>query len=348
MRIVSVCRVYPTQRPGGMPFVCQDRAEELARQGHEVHVLTTSRNPHTVEFVEEVNGVSVHHLPCKPQTYTKEFAETCADVCVRLAPDILHLDSFDRERVWWKERPGNPKVVAVTMHGNAVGTELTKWNLFREGIEHNVRSIDFRDMDLERVGLKKADRVLAVSRSEEWQLTDVMGLLQTRRVYNPIAPYFFSRPRTPIKTGAPFLCAAISGHKQRGFSFAREIAGRCGRELRIVSDVPRQDMPNVYDECAAVLLPTLFAQGYDLTVAEANARGRLVYATATGSYLREYDEGPAICLARGYSVNGFVETIKATEPLGWLEGEWFVGEYWGNGRHRPDKHVKNWLEALNV
>lgn len=347
MKIVSVCRVYPTQRPGGMPFVAMDRAEELARQGHEVHVLTTGgtgegRSEHGGK---DKNGVWIHYLPGPAQAYSSQFAEGCAFWCKELLPDVIHLDSFDRERVWWKDRPGNPKVVAVTMHGNQVGTDLTKWNLFRDGIQHNERSIDFRAMDLERIGLKNADRVLAVSLNEEWQLRDVLALSQTRLVYNPIPSYFFSKEIADVPENAPFLCAAVSGHKERGFDLAKKVAEACGRELMVVKAIPRTSMPSVYDSCAAVLLPTRYAQGYDLTVAEANARGRGVYATPTGSYLRERHSG--LKAVKGFNVEDFVEAIRNPfqschfrDPIGLIPES--------ISRHKSEHHVINWLSALGV
>jgi glycosyltransferase involved in cell wall biosynthesis len=343
MRIVNVCRVVHTQRAGGMIFCQQDRCEELARQGHEVHILTTSYKGQGMKSL--LNGVTIHHLNCPTQFYSAQFASECEKTCRDLQPDVIHLDSFDRDRVWWKDRPGNPKVVAVTMHGNSVGTALTKWNLFREGIRHNVRSIEFRDMDLERIGLKNADRVIAISLNEEWQLLDVLGLSQVVHVANPIAPYFFTDPKSPVPEDGSFLCAAISGHGERGFLVAQETAERLGRKLKIVKGVPRREMPKFYDECAAVLLPTMYAQGYDLCVAEANARGRLVYATLTGSYYHEVEDNEMLIPVRQRTPESFIEALEGTPPEGRIG---IAGFKWYVDRHLPANHVDDWLRALNL
>lgn len=336
MKIVSVCRVYPTQRPGGMPFVCQDRAEELVRQGHDVHVLVTSvpeEHQHEV-----VNGVNVHYADGPPQAYSTRFAEYCAAFCRSYLPDVIHLDSFDRDRVWWISRPGNPKVVAITMHGNAVGTALTEWNLMRsESVNSSAWSNKWAE---ERKGLLQADRVIAISKNEEWQLRDVLAVPHTRLVYNPIPSYFFNPEPVAIPDGAPLLCAAISGHQKRGFDIARQVVAKLGRTLRIAQNIPRHEMPALYRSCAAVILPTYYAQGYDLTCAEAIASGRMVYASPTGSYLRERDPR-SVVIAEENSVEAFIKLITIVPPVVLAPSE-------VRYNHRPHVHVQRWLGELGL
>jgi hypothetical protein len=113
-----------------------------------------------------------------------------------------------------------------------------------------------------------------------------MGLKQARLIYNPIPEYFFKEPK-PLPDKKRFLCASISGHNERLYDLAKEAAKEAGVELNVVSSKPRHEMPAVYDAHTALVLPTAYAQGYDLTVAEALARHRHVIATATGSYLQE-------------------------------------------------------------
>src|SRR5262249_27527681 len=204
MRFGCVCRVSPTQRPGGMPFVCQDRAEELARRGHDVHVLTTGP-PGTGPAPVVVNGVSVHHLDCEPQVYSEAFAAGCRDRCRDLCPRVLHLDSADFARPWWENRPGGPQTVAVTLHGFETGAFLTRWNQFRTGVGPAPEFPAETVRQHARILGTTFDRVLAISLHEFWMLADVYGLWNVALVYNPIAPAFFARPPAPPPADGPWL-----------------------------------------------------------------------------------------------------------------------------------------------
>src|SRR5690606_34600354 len=111
-------------------------------------------------------------------------------------------------------------------------------------------------------------------------------------VYNPISWSFFNAPRmTPKEHSAKFvLCAAFSGAEIRGFRLAENAALQLKLPFRVANNVDRKAMHAVYDEASVFVLPTFYAQGYDLTVAEALARGCPVVVSATGSYLREFED----------------------------------------------------------
>lgn len=328
-----------------MLFVCQDRAEALAKLGHEVYVLTTGGQPHI-----RLNGVTVFHLPCAPQVYSSEFAALCVEQCKQLEPDVLHFDSADLQRPWWTERPGNPRVVAVTMHGFSFGGWLTKWNLYRCGLDPREPTFPAAAIRREAEILRKTfDRVLAISLHEQTMLEDQYGIPQARLVRNPIADYFFDLPTVLPPDNKRFLCAAISGHGQRGFKLAEQAAKAAGVQLQVVSDCVRSKMPCIIDECQGLLLPTFYAQGYDLTVAEALARRRPVVVSATGSYLREWGtsgwpyhdgfESPVITFPAG-DAEALAAILRKPMPV--------VEEEFTDDSHRPKFHAKRWLEALEL
>lgn len=345
MKIMCVCRVYPTQRPGGMCFVAQDRAEELARRGYEVVVITTGLTVgQTREEVQTVNGVVVRHQPCAPQAYSREFADGCINECKSFRPDILHLDSFDRDRPWFQDRPGNPsEVVAITMHGTHVGAALTEWNRFQAG-QGASTGLKFKDWRQEAIGLARADHVFAISEAEQWQLEDVYGLPNVHLVYNPIAPYFFEKEITAPPKDGYLLVAAISGSGVRQWPVAEKIAAAVGVPLRKAENIPRTEMPAVYDGCRLVLLPTLYAQGGDLAVCEAMARGRAVAGYATGTYYfgPRFDEGPfsdLYVVPRGHET----ELVKTVRQL--------LDRPPGKSRvicFRPEEHVGRWLLGMQL
>ncbi len=328
MKLVLVCRVWTGHRPGGMPNVLHDRAVELARLGHEVHVLTTGG---LAQCAEE-EGVQVHSLDCPPQIYSDAFARECESRVNHLAPGLLHLDSYDRDRCWWSGRPN----VAVSMHGLAFGGWLTKLNLARLGRgvfdPHDTQWTD------EARQLAEARVVIAVSRWELTIMRQIYGLTHARLVYNPIGSWFFNLPRTPRPKAGRFFCAGMALHHERGFDIAAAAAERAGVELITARGVPREKMPSLYDHCDALVLPTFLSQGYDLTVAESLTRGRPVIASAAGSYLDELEDMPGtVLLAPGASIEEWARILKSDLPE--------VPDGVAN-RHQPAQHVESWLEAV--
>jgi len=302
MRIVSVCRRYG--EPGGMENVVHDRAEELRALGHDVFILNSSDGQ-----------------------YSAEFAAHCVDQCTRLAPDVVHLDSYDAGRPWWVDRPGNPRVIACTLHSNPWSSFFSKWNLWRHGRASHP-GMSYVNAAAQCDLMRSFDVVIGISRHECRLLRDMCGVWDAWLVYNPIAPYFFDKPTVPLPDGAPWL--HVGTNAARGVDVARAACELAGVELRIVTGVPREAMVAVYDECCGLLLPTFRSDGYDLTVAEASARGRPVVAGATGACATE-------CM---YTVPlGDAEALAAelrAEPACVMSAE----------QHEPRAHALAWLEAV--
>lgn len=341
MKILLVCRVYPSFRQGGMPFVCGDRADELARQGHEVHVLTNCNSRPAEEIV---NGVTVHHCRTdKEGEYCQQFADQGIEFSKKFSPDILHFDGMDTSRPWAGLRPGNPQVVALTLHGFGWGSFLTRWNGYRMAVDKERRCPEFNAGDM----MKEADTfrnnfdaVFGVSEHEYSMLRDCYGIPHSHLVYNPIPPYFYSNPLKVPPKDFCLMAAAVHGHGTRGFHWAAEICNRMGIELKTYQNVPRSEMPSKYDECSAVILPTMYAQGFDLTVAEAFSRNRPVLASATGSYFREARNGGIRLFDMG--------NMKDMERVILCEKASHIGIKTLTLRQefRPEEHVNSWFSKL--
>jgi glycosyltransferase involved in cell wall biosynthesis len=346
MKIAIISRAYPTHRPGGMLFCCQDRAEELARQGHEVHVVTTGVFGYGGVKLDALNGVYLHYTYSPPCEWSAEFA-IAAERSVRgIEPDVVHFESFDRQRPWHVNLPNDIRKV-VTMHGFGMGAFLTDWNLHRIG-QADSPTFPAAKIMAEAKALATFDRVIAISRHERTLLEDCYGLPNVRLVYNPIAPCFFDKVQVEPPAKRRFLCAAISGQSERQFGLAQEAAKMAGVELVTVNDVPRHEMPAVYDSVSAVVVPTCYAQGYDLTIAEAFARGRPAIVSATGSYLREErhrseqrldgfeDQFPAVVVPLG-DATALATAMNRPLPKVWSDE---------SAKHFPSVHVENWLKAV--
>lgn len=320
-----------------MPHVTWDRALALAAAGHDVHLVTTAKAPadgrwKAVTFEGPAN-LTTHYLASVPQQWSAPFAEACVATCRRLGPDVVHSDSFDRERPWWA---GISCRKAVTMHGAGWGALLTQWNLYRTGLRRQMPSLDGPALKAEAEALAKADAVLAVSRWEWRMLRDQYGLSRARLVYNPIAPAFFNAPVKTVGGVRRFLCAAVSGQAERGFAQAQAACQRAGVPFEEVRDVPREKMPGVYDRALALLLPSGFAQGFDLSVAEARARGVPAILSPTGSYLDEAQ--PWDRHAELGDVDGLAALLRGYEPPAVPPG--------AADAHRPEAHAAAWLEAV--
>lgn len=331
MRIMLVSRVYPTHRPGGMPHVCKDRAVELARQCHDVHVVTTSCSKTAdktlpgITMVEE--GVTVHYTSSPAHKWSPEFSVECLRLWKELKPDILHSDSFDRENWWWRGMP-----MSVTMHGFTFGAWLTDWNEHR-AYGNPLPPFPAAEAAAEADMLRSAKTVLAVSRWEHRMLRDQYGL-QPRLVYNPIAPAFFQQPPTGVERRV-FLCVAVSQGGRRGFAVAKRAATLAGVRLVTAQGLSRERMPAMYDQAKALVLPTAFAQGYDLAVAEGRSRGCPAIMTATGSYLEEAEWWDKLVPI------GDVGAVADAMSTPFTEAE-NIGE----SRHVPRIHALNWLDAV--
>lgn len=366
MKIMLVSRVTHFHRPGGMPHVLRDRAEALALLGHEVFVVTTGHLGYREAMFQ--CGVTYIFVQCPSTQWTREFAEGCAHRYNVLNPDVLHFDSFDRRFQWWSE------TACVTMHGFGWGAKLTRWNMYRTGNPIDAPpGVDWVDLRMEAEALKSFRTVIGVSRHEERMLRDEYGLPRVRLVYNPIADYFFlwkevkhptdgfwyaDRPLCtkcggiggeylacghcgttgyePLKRNATyFLCAAISGQRERGFDIAERACRAAGAEMRVANKTLRENMPVQYDGAKALLLPTFYAQGFDLAVCEARARGVPCIMSATGSYLAEAEPWDVLVPCG----NGRALEAALRGPFGTVDIE-------SAERHRPRRHAEEWLKAV--
>ena len=365
MKILNVVRVYATHgRPGGMIHVATDRSEALARAGHEVHVLTTAATGHRTTHAETVNGVRVWHSATAPQEYSDEFANMCRQVCEHLKPDVIHLESWDKHRCWWHAFAGKVKV-AVTNHGEAVGSQLTEWRMRLHGrskwhptaIEPAIYPGEWLT---ERQQLKFADVVLATCRFDRWLLADLVGLGgKVKLVYNPLPPWMWENkfkdlavlegwgpdhvtdiknPKFGTRRDGPrqFAAVGLYGHAVRGFDVAQAACKEAGVGL-LTPKCSRRELRDVYDNCSGLLLPGFWSQGYDLCAAEALARQRPLIMSDAGIGTMEAEGRPWIRTFPVGDVAALAEILRGPLPAVPPDAA---------DAHRPENHVKAWLAAV--
>lgn len=316
-----------------MAFVCQDRAEALAKIGHEVFVITTG-----AACSREQGMLSIIGAGCPECRYSDEFATRCSELVRQIDPAIVHLESFDSARPWWVDC-GKP--VTITLHGFGFGAFLSHWNLWHVN-KFMPLQCGREQMLKERDLLAKADRVIAISPSELWQLQDPYALSNAVLVRNPISNDFFDRPLADPPVRRSFVCAAVSHAAQRRF---REVK-RIGRDIEVAvtmaDSYERSQMPELYDRHSALVLPSLYAQGSSLTTDEALSRGRPVIAWNTGSIW--HDQRPGIVKVAPGDLDGLAAAMTGHLPT--------VDAVTSHGvptpPNHPAVHADNWLKAVAI
>ncbi len=110
-----------------------------------------------------------------------------------------------------------------------------------------------------------------------------------------------------------------------------------GHVVDVVNDLPREQLPDFYDSARALLLPTFYAQGYDLSIAEALARRRPSIVSCTGSYRRE------VMIAKTSVVIPLNDAGALANALSSPMPEVPVG---AADMHHPAAHAQAWLTAV--
>ncbi len=151
MRIAMLC--FPT--PGGSGVVAVELARELARRGHEIHLVS-----HAMPFrLEKGGGVFYHEVPLREfplfpyPLFTMEVAAKLVAVLQACSPQIVHVHytlPYSIAALLARDISGQDQLkVVTTMHG----TDISTW------------ARDQTMQPLIRHGLAKSDAVTAVSRS---------------------------------------------------------------------------------------------------------------------------------------------------------------------------------------
>ena len=337
MRIVLTCRATGWHRPGGLGHVIQTRAVALAKAGHDVHVLTTGVRPTALAAPRDAwDGLTIHEVSPPADHYDDQFASGCTAKCRELQPDVIHMDSFDRLRHWWAERPGSPQCVATTLHGEDIGCTFTQWRLWRDG-----KRGEF-EWDSQRIrelcdAMHTFDRVISTALFDQWIFADLLGCGVSPLVYNPVPEFFYENTTEP-DPAAPYLFSAMWGSAERGLPLAREAAAKAGVALLQGGKFQRTALPQRYDSSRALLLPSYQSQGYDLSVAESLVRRRPVIASNVGLWSCEAHARSWIKCLPVNDADAWADALKQPMPhVPAMAGFEF----------RPATHVSKWLEALD-
>lgn len=192
MRIAILC--YPTV--GGSGIVATELAKQLARRGHEIHVVSTEVPIRLRTFVENVyfHQVDTPAYPLfKDPPTTLALANKLAQIHKRHGLDIIHAHyAVPHATAAFLARemcgPGGPKVV-TTLHGTDItlmGADPTFAEIIRFSIEASDQvtavSDSLRKNTLELLAAQKEIEVIHNFLDlEEWRRVETPGLCQRIR-----------------------------------------------------------------------------------------------------------------------------------------------------------------------
>lgn len=161
LRIALVSREYPPKNVGGIGVWTEVLASQLARDGHEVSVVTLSDQHHTVDFE---NGVWVHRivpnhqphrndpqLPDLPQTI-KDHAYSVFDEVMRIRRDrgldIASWPIWDLEGIALSKSPLIPTILTLHTTYALAKPHKPDWHRSPEYLERHVDKIIAREREI--------------------------------------------------------------------------------------------------------------------------------------------------------------------------------------------------------
>ncbi len=171
MKVAIVC--FPT--PGGSGVVAAELGNELARRGHEIHVLS-----YRVPFRMDSENSRIHYHEVELKEYplfphpliTVEITARLVEVIERHSLDLVHVHYALPNSVsalLAREMAGRSVKIITTVHG----TDITIWG---------------RDKSLQpviRYSLEKSDLVTAVSESLRREAVEILGVeKEIHTIYN--------------------------------------------------------------------------------------------------------------------------------------------------------------------
>ena len=183
MRIAMLC--FPT--PGGSGVVAVELARELAKRGHEIHLVS-----YAMPFrLEDASGVFYHEVPLREfplfpyPLFTMEVAAKLVAVLIECSPQLVHTHyalPYSIAALLARSISGNDQIKLVTtIHG----TDISTWGR------------DQAMQPLIRYSLEKSDAVTAVSYSLRREAAALLTIAEERIsvIYN-----FINTDRCPNHT----------------------------------------------------------------------------------------------------------------------------------------------------
>jgi glycosyltransferase involved in cell wall biosynthesis len=323
VRICLLTREFPpvTRYTGGIGTQYASLSAELARQGHDVHVLTAADQPRRAG---EVNGPQLHLLPRPPRRIALEdwlWSRAADGALRRLGPfDIVYAAEYGGDAAGYsRRRTAGPLVTnLVTSTEQILEMSPGRRPTARERLAHVVLR------HLERRQTERSDALAPCTHAIlEWTrrlwkvdglparvLPNMVDVERTRALASGPPPDGFPQDgqviafsgRIEIRKGAHVLAAAMPrvweaqpgarlvlmgrdmpfGHGTMA-QHVRRMAGRHADRVHVLGNQPPERLFAALARADAVALPSLW-ENFALASLEVLALGRPLVATAVGGF----------------------------------------------------------------
>ncbi len=334
--IVHVHHSYLPIR-GGVEIAISRLAEEQARRGHEVHIITARYGARMRE--EEVNGVYVHRVKAVKLGFPDLTAPLEVPAGLLRHADVVHAHSqnsyFSVRLAEEAARLGVP----VAFHLMALGSLADHPNpLVRLIGPRYARVMARRAIRAASALMVKSAWDLEVARSMGVEdpllvpdgVSDAMlGLPRDpdagRRLAGLDMPYFAYVGRLHRLKGVDVLIRAVAEARRLGANVGVAIAGpgnprpyvklteRLGVEdrVRFLGFISEEEKAHLLDGAIALVVPSVsdYAEAYSIVASEAWARGRPVIASAVGALRYRVRDGVNGLLVRPRDTRSLAEAM---------------------------------------
>jgi len=316
MRILFILENY-IPHIGGVEVVFKNLSERLAKQGHEIDIITHQLKGTKKE--ETVNGVKIHRVPCFNSRYWFTFLAIPKAINLAKKADIIHTTTYNGALPARLAAIAAKKPCLITVH-EVLGKN---WKTF-EGMSYI--SAKLHEFLEKRIMSLKFDCFVSVSKSTEKNVLE-SGVSKAKSVvvyngvdydfFNPkkyngqkirkkfnleknFVYFFYGRPG--VSKGFEYLLNAVPAvserisnsklfaivSKDKAYMKRYESMKKLIKELNIENKVilhdpvPHKELPNYIKAADCVVVPSL-TEGFGFTAAESCAMNIPIVASNAGS-----------------------------------------------------------------
>ena len=308
MRIAIVCSYYPwPPSVGGVETIVRNVSTELAKRGHEVHVVTTPFDVTTGRRVsdygmEERSGVVIHKLrPGKVKIGYARVLKGLKETVQQIRPEVIHSHNLHPhlfQLARWRDKLGYKLV--VELHHPAVNLDFPTQRILLPFVAYWMRrESPSIDIFLAHTNLEKS---WLESKGIGGNAVKVISppLISSRLFsYKSIAPnnsgYLLYVGRVVPKKGLHVLIKALSLVKdtklivagpteERYLKRLQNLVAELGLEIHVKfkGRITEQEKIGLMSACSVFVCPTL-ADYHPIVLVEAQALGAPVISTKVGA-----------------------------------------------------------------
>lgn len=315
MNILFVCENY-LPHYGGAEVVFKNLAEKMAKQGHDVNLVTHQLKG--TKRYEEINGVKVHRIPCFHSRYLFTFFSIPKVIQLAKKADIIQTTTFNGAPPSWVASKFTKTPVVLTVHEVWINKwkELTEFGAVSCAIHNLLEKMIYllryshyitvsnstkKDLLTRKIPEKKVSTVHNGFNYELWQKDFDSNIFKDNfNLKNKFV--YFSWGRPGVSKGHEYIIQAARKIKQtipnsmfvlmlsnrqtysKRYSHLKSLIHQYKLQdhILLVNSVPYDELGDYIKSSDCVVLPSL-SEGFGYCVLEANEVGTPVVATDNAS-----------------------------------------------------------------